>query len=252
MLARTSARVLALAPVVVLACVLSACGSGGSESSMSADAIPNAVEAESSADLESYPLPDCEGKDPATCSYDGFDPMIDGFSFANWGETGQLGATGMIALFGEDDVCAEVTNAGCVLYPAAQQWADQINEAMAGGHCEGMAVMAARLFRGDAAASDLDPAAESTFDLELEDPDVANAIDMWWATQMLAPVQAAFSLLRSRRSSRQGFSEATATRWGSTPRLVPTRSPPLPSPRRMARSRYLSMTTISPGPCSGS
>ena len=201
MLARTSVRVLALAPVVVLACVLSACGSGGPESSMSASAIPNAVEAESSADLESYPLPDCEGKDPATCSYDGFDPMIDGFSFANWGETGQLGATGMIALFGEDDVCAEVTNAGCVLYPAAQQWADQINEAMAGGHCEGMAVMAARLFRGDAAASDLDPAAESTFDLELEDPDVANAIDMWWATQMLAPVQAAFSAFQQYQPS---------------------------------------------------
>ena len=132
MLARTSVRVLALAPLVALACVLSACGSEVSESSMSAGASPNAVDAESSGDIESYPLPDCEGKDPATCSYDGFDPMIDGFSFANWGETGQLGATGMIALFGEDDVCAEVTNEGCVLYPAAQQWADQINEAMAG------------------------------------------------------------------------------------------------------------------------
>ena len=192
MLARTSVRVLALAPVVVLACVLSACGSGGPESSVSADAIPNAVEAESSADLESYPLPDCEGKDPATCSYDGFDPMIDGFSFANWGGTGKLGATGMIALFGENEVCAQTTASGCVLYPAAKEWADQINEALAGGHCEGMAVMAARLFRGDAAATDLDPAAQTTFDLVLEDPDVENAIDTWWATQMLAPVQEAY------------------------------------------------------------
>ena len=185
----------ALVPIVVLTCLVAACGSESPDSSAvssSANADANGAAAVMGEEAGSYPLPDCTGQDPANCSYDGFDPSIDGFSFANWGGTGQLGATGMIALFGQDEVCARSTASGCVLYPAAEEWAAQINEALAGGHCEGMAVMAARFFRGDASPTDLDPAAESTFDLALEDPDVENAIDMWWATQMLAPVQEAY------------------------------------------------------------
>ena len=191
-----------LAPMVVLACVVSACGSGAPESSAaSALSGANGGPGEAAASGNSYPLPDCTGQDPKTCSYDGFDPMVDGFSFANWGETGKLGATGLIALFGESKVCATVTSRGCVLYPAAQEWADQVNEEMSHGHCEGMAVMAARLFRGDIDPQDLDPAAESTFDLVLEDPDVESAIDTWWATQLLAPVQQAYLAFQKYRPS---------------------------------------------------
>ena len=191
-----------LAPMVVLACVVSACGSGAPESSAaSALSGANGGSGEAAATGNTYPLPDCTGQDPKTCSYDGFDPMVDGFSFANWGETGKLGATGLIALFGESKVCATVTSRGCVLYPAAQEWADQVNEEMSHGHCEGMAVMAARLFRGDIDPQDLDPAAESTFDLVLEDPDVESAIDTWWATQLLAPVQQAYLAFQKYRPS---------------------------------------------------
>ena len=182
-----------LVPMAVLTVVLAACGSSEpAASGASALAGANGGSGVAGEWGESYPLPDCTGQDPATCSYDGFDPLVDGFSFANWGDTGKLDATGLIALFGESEVCATLKNGGCVLYPAAQEWADQINEAMAGGHCEGMAVMAARLFRGDDDLQDLDPAAESTFDLLFADPDVASAIDTWWATQMLAPVQEAY------------------------------------------------------------
>ncbi|MSW81995.1 MAG: hypothetical protein F2840_12695, partial [Actinobacteria bacterium] len=184
-----------LVPIAVLACVLSACGSSAPEpSGASASALSgvNTGTDDAASSQDSYPLPDCTGQDPANCSYDGFDPSVDGFSFANWGETGELDATGMVALFGAKAVCAKRTSSGCVLYPAAREWAEQVNEAMAGGHCEGMAVMAARLFRGDAQLADLDPDAESTFDLAFEDPDVAGAIDLWWSTQMLAPVQEAY------------------------------------------------------------
>jgi hypothetical protein len=191
-----------LAPMVVLACVLSACGSGAPDSSEpSALSGVNGGSSDVAASGNSYPLPDCTGQDPKTCSYDGFDPMVDGFSFANWGETGKLGATGLIALFGESKVCATVTSRGCVLYPAAKEWADQVNEQMARGHCEGMAVMAARLFRGDLTPQALDPAAESTFDLVLADPDVESAIDTWWATQLLAPVQEAYLAFQKYRPS---------------------------------------------------
>ena len=201
-LVRRSRLMTVLAPMVVLACVVSACGSGAPESSAaSALSGANGGPGEAAASGNSYPLPDCTGQDPKTCSYDGFDPMVDGFSFANWGETGKLGATGLIALFGESKVCATVTSRGCVLYPAAQEWADQVNEEMSHGHCEGMAVMAARLFRGDIDPQDLDPAAESTFDLVLEDPDVESAIDTWWATQLLAPVQQAYLAFQKYRPS---------------------------------------------------
>ncbi|CAB4931876.1 MAG: hypothetical protein F2836_03725 [Actinobacteria bacterium] len=79
-----------------------------------------------------------------------------------------------------------------MLFPAAQQWATQVNEAMTGGHCEGMAVMAQRLFTNTASLADLDPAAAMTFDLAKDDPDVTGAIDFWWTTQMFVPVQEAY------------------------------------------------------------
>ena len=194
----------ALVPIAVLACVLSACGSSAPElSGASASAMSglNSGADDEASTQDSYPLPDCTGQDPATCSTDGFDPSVDGFSFANWGETGELDATAMVALFGAKAVCAKRTSSGCVLYPAAKQWAEQVNEAMEGGHCEGMAVMAARLFRGDAQLADLDPGAESTFDLTFEDPEVGDAIDLWWATQMLQPVQEAYTAFQNYQPS---------------------------------------------------
>ena len=137
-------------------------------------------------------LPDCTGVDPANCVYDGFDPAVNGFSFANWAAVGTVDATSLVALFGEEAVCAETTAEGCVLFPAAEQWASQVNEAMVGGHCEGMAVMAQRLFTNSASLTDLDPAATMTFDLSKDDPDVTGAIDFWWTTQMFVPVQEAY------------------------------------------------------------
>jgi hypothetical protein len=194
----------ALVPIVVLACVLAACGSeAGDPSATPTPEVSELGLGQQAAQpvQESYPLPECEGQDPSTCSYDGFDPTVHGFNFANWAEKGELDATGMVALFGVKAVCAKKTANGCVLYPAAREWAEQVNEAMAGGHCEGMAVMAARLFRGDALLADLDPNAASTYELTFADPDVRQAIDMWWATQMLAPVQEAYTAFHSYQPS---------------------------------------------------
>ena len=178
----------AAAPAIAAVLLLSACGSS---------AAPTAVVLPSSngqpaADGSGYLLPDCTGVDPANCVYDGFDPAVNGFSFANWAAVGTVDATSLVALFGEDAVCAEVTDAGCVLFPAAEQWALQVNEAMVGGHCEGMAVMAQRIFTNSASLADLDPAAQMTFDLSKDDPDVTGAIDFWWTTQMFVPVQEAY------------------------------------------------------------
>ncbi|MFM8154670.1 MAG: hypothetical protein ACKOAF_01135 [Actinomycetes bacterium] len=187
---KSALRALALASALTL--VLAACGSSASESTATQGQEALGA-AESTAGEDGYPLPDCTGLDPSSCAYDGFDPDVDGFGFENWGEAGNLGATEMVALFGREKVCASGTGSKCVLFPAARQFAAQVNEAMAGGHCEGMAVMAARLFLGYESLGALDPEAMSTFELARENPAVSQAIEKWWATQMLPPVQQAYT-----------------------------------------------------------
>ena len=175
-----------LALIAALSVVLGACGSleSTTDSEKSGD--------DAGYDGGSYPLPGCSLDDPASCTYEGFDPSVDGFGFENWGESGVLGATEMIALFGREEVCANGGSSDCVLYPAAQQWADQVNEAMSGGHCEGMAVLSRLIYDGGVDLADLDAEAGSTFDLSRENPAVLRAIEYWWATQMVQPVQEAF------------------------------------------------------------
>jgi hypothetical protein len=191
MLNLTLRRAFMAAPVIGLTLVLSACG-GTTSSDVTPANVVNGAAPSAVVDSASYALPDCTGQDSANCSYNGFDPQRDGFNFENWAEVGNLKAAGLIALFGREAVCANNSKTSCVLYPAAREWAQQINEAMAGGHCEGMAVMAQRLYEGAISPAALDPAAATTFDLALEDPDVSGAIEVWWATQMLPLVQDAY------------------------------------------------------------
>jgi hypothetical protein len=65
-----------------------------------------------------------------------------------------------------------------------------------------MAVMSARLFRGDLQPTDLDPAVSATYALLQEDPDVARAIDMWFATQFVPPVEKSYMAYGKYRPSR--------------------------------------------------
>ena len=188
-----------------MAAVLAACGSTASESSSVPEPANESALGATAGDADGYadgfPLPDCAGQDPNSCTFAGFDPTLDGFSFANWGGTGTIGATEMIALFGEKKVCAEISGDECVLYPAAKQWATQINEAMSGGHCEGMAVTSALIQLGYYDPSDFESTAETTFDLDHENPAVASTIDYWFATQYLEPVQRAYQEYQQKQPS---------------------------------------------------
>ncbi|MHB1166495.1 MAG: hypothetical protein ACYC3K_14905 [Candidatus Nanopelagicales bacterium] len=184
-------------PSLVTALGLAGCSSGRTAAS------PGAPSPEERAPVavEGYPLPDCTGQDASTCVYDGFDPSVDGFGFGNWGAEGMLDASTLVALFGEQAVCAEATAGGCVVFPAAAAWARQLNEAMAGGRGEGMAVLARLIYDGYASPGRFEPGATTAFELRRDDPDVAAAIGMWWATQMLLPVQEAYDESRSLRPS---------------------------------------------------
>jgi len=189
-----------MALVSAMVLVVAGCGSSSPESAGSQS--EQALGAPQSTNSEAgYPLPNCTGLDPSSCMYDGFDPDVDGFGFENWADVGEIGATELVALFGRPKVCASGTGSTCVLFPAARQWAAQANEAMAGGHCEGMAVLAARIFLGYETLKALDPSAKSTFELDRQTPAVSRAIEKWWVTQMLPPVQQAYQAYQAYQPS---------------------------------------------------
>ena len=103
----------------------------------------------------------------------------DGFSFPNYGgapTSDVIDATTMAALFGKAAVCADQNAPLCVMVPGAQAVADQLNEAMASGRCEGMSVLAQRFYDGlDARPNGAASTAQITQD------QVAKQIGYWWA-----------------------------------------------------------------------
>ncbi|MBV6397524.1 MAG: hypothetical protein HFACDABA_03138 [Anaerolineales bacterium] len=117
----------------------------------------------------------------------GFDPTQNGFSFPNYGD--DLGATNLTAyemrrLFG-DGACARIDGDECTLTPPAEQWMEQINDAMSGGHCEGFAVLSMLMYTGQIAPSDFGGSTAS--DLDINDEFLQREIAYWWATQTTDP-----------------------------------------------------------------
>ena len=73
----------------------------------------------------------------------GFRPDINGFSFQNYGSdipTVGLTPKDMQRMFG-DKVIASNAGGKIILTPPANRWMIEANNAMADGHCEGMAVL---------------------------------------------------------------------------------------------------------------
>jgi hypothetical protein len=80
-----------------------------------------------------------------------FRPMPNGFAFENYTNADMpvnLTPIEMRRIFGPA-VCEGASAMGaCNLTPQARQWMERQNAGMNGGHCEGMAVLAARMFSG--------------------------------------------------------------------------------------------------------
>jgi len=120
----------------------------------------------------------------------GFRADGDGFGFENYGNDGVTNMTSaeMVRLFGEQ-VCLNTPDAEgfCNLNPLAEQWMDEINGAMDGGHCEGMATLST-LFFIEAVELGLFDEVDFTSELELEDNEfLQREIAYWWAYQALSP-----------------------------------------------------------------
>jgi hypothetical protein len=145
---------------------------GGEESSYDSDGLPTR-------------LPNVG---PGEVIYDfGFRPDEHGFSFENYGddlEVTNLTADEMRRLFG-DQVCSRISGDKCTLTPPARQWMEQINEAMGGGHCEGMAVLSLMMYTGEVDASEF--GGDLASHLDLEDEYLQREIAYWWATQTTDP-----------------------------------------------------------------
>jgi hypothetical protein len=125
---------------------------------------------------------------PGEVIYDlGFTPETNGFNFPNYGD--DIPATNLTAnelrrMFG-DQVCSRIDGEECTLTPPAEQWMEQINGAMAGGHCEGMAVLSLMMYTDQISAQDYGGTVAS--DLDVNDEALQREIAYWWATQTVAP-----------------------------------------------------------------
>lgn len=138
---------------------------------------------------------DLMGGRPGVIVYDfGFRPDSHGFSFENYGddiEVTNLTADEMRRLFG-DDVCSRISGDQCTLTPPAKQWMKQVNDAMAGGHCEGMAVLSLMMYTGQISPADF--GGNYASELDINDEALQREIAYWWATQATEP--AADSVIR--------------------------------------------------------
>ena len=119
----------------------------------------------------------------------GFRPAQHGFSFPNYGDdipAANLTPAEMHRMFG-DAVCARGSGSSCVLSPVAQQWMEQANDAMKGGHCEGMAVLSLLMFKGQVSPAPFGGRSASALRIEGNEP-LQREIAYWWATQAVPTV----------------------------------------------------------------
>ena len=192
-------RLLRLLLALVLLLVITGCGDepAADTTEETASAIASADESATTTDEplaaprgDSAEAGDVEAETSGTYVSDlGFRPDVNGFSFENYGGQGEtnLTANDLWRMFG-DQACAAIQDDQCVLTPAGEQWLQQVNEAMSGGHCEGMAVLSKLFYIGQADPSGF--GAASVPELEIAGNELLQReIAYWWATQATQPAR---------------------------------------------------------------
>jgi hypothetical protein len=196
----TGSRRARLGAVMVSAALLgaAACSSSSSPSSAPTTAANAPSSTKASGAPTTVKLGDgaAAASGPATPTFTGkidvgldFKPEVNGFSFENYGKSPlpNLTADEVRRFFG-DQACASVADGKCVLTPPAKEWTDSINDAMQGGHCEGMAALALLFMQGKVSLKDFGDASTAN-GLKLEGNEkLAKEIAYWWATQATTPL----------------------------------------------------------------
>ena len=179
-----------LSMLVVVSMLLVSCGAD-TETAPS----DQATAAPSSDEATATPSSDQSSAAPAAGTIStGFNPADNGFSYSNYGDVGvtpagetfpviNLTSVEMRRLFG-DGVCAATPQGDntCVLSPPAQQWMDQNNASMSGGHCEGFAVLSQMIYGGQVDPSQFGAARTADLKIQGNDP-LQRELAYWWTTQ---------------------------------------------------------------------
>ena len=118
----------------------------------------------------------------------GFRATPDGYGFPNYGGVNYADYTtdDMRRMFGDAAVC-HMEGALCHPRPTAEQWNRLANEAMNGGHCDGMASTSLRFFKDLDNPGDFQLAANTTHDLQLGN--VRRHIAYYFVRQLTDPVK---------------------------------------------------------------
>jgi hypothetical protein len=126
----------------------------------------------------------------------------DRFSFANWGRSraadDNVTVQTLVDLFGHSQVCMPGPETECVARPGAGHALQDWNVALAGGRCEGFAVLSQRMFLRYDVPSDFGAAYSRASDVARAAPGLASVLVHWWATQFVPEVQRAAALSRTR------------------------------------------------------
>jgi hypothetical protein len=113
----------------------------------------------------------------------GFNPAVNGFSFANWqSESISLDTTIslLVQLFGESSICQSFDDLhNCKPYPKAEEFSHLLAASISSGRCEGMVVLASQLYATGKTASGMSKS------------EAESSILYWWASQILPSVTAA-------------------------------------------------------------
>ena len=139
----------------------------------------------SAALLGVWALAGCPG---STGSSGDFDPRVHGFGFENYTNEEMrtnLTEADVWRLFG-DGVCERGSGEGCELTTPARQWMEQASSEMRHGHCEGMAVLSLRMFRGDTRVTDFGAATANALAID-DNERLQREIAYWFSIQSLEP-----------------------------------------------------------------
>lgn len=125
------------------------------------------------------------------CIDSGFTFSKDDFSFANWGRSQKadenITIQTLIDLFGHNSVCLNGNEATCMVRPITTQKLVEWNSALAGGRCEGIATLSARLHMGIDDPSQFSKSS-TTNSIRKNNRELNQALVYWWATQLLPEV----------------------------------------------------------------
>lgn len=120
---------------------------------------------------------------PRMVTMSGFNPAVNGFSFANWQSSSLSEETSislLVQLFGEQSICQTVSaDHSCNPFPKAKEFSQQFADTISYGRCEGMVVLASTMFASGKPA------------IGLSKQEADSSILYWWASQILPSVTAA-------------------------------------------------------------